>query len=384
MNHKIADLGICRDSPGSETALKAPKGYSGDIPKVSAVLKKSLQHVDCSVAPNRDALLPIMASAHFGHGDKSKWGYLGSRKAVYDEWEAGKKIPQLAQAFDRTKGQIQELILEYKLYLEALKLSWTVAERAVLLDPKVEFNPPVRFLQTSGHKAKLGIVFDTVNLSISFVDSDAEKRFKHLITKLVISPSRNLGATASFEDVFADYGSKATATKNSGAAAASKAAVAKSEPTVSAKTGAVGTAASVSSSDSSPTKLKPGSLFYYQVKINNALIDNLMKEAASLNCNKFPAAATFLLRNLVETILKEIIDQQKANAASKTLDLEACLNLCQSSAVTLDKSDKQILKEFNKQHINYLNLGAHGNIIPNPQMVFAASDCIDQFVKRNV
>ena len=96
------------------------------------------------------------------------------------------------------------------------------------------------------------------------------------------------------------------------------------------------------------------------------------------------SAATFLLRNIVETILKHIIDLQKANAASKTLDLESAINLCMSNGVSMSVSDKKILKEFLKNYVNYLNLGAHGNVIPNPDMVAAARDCIDQFVKKNV
>ena len=118
--------------------------------------------------------------------------------------------------------------------------------------------------------------------------------------------------------------------------------------------------------------------------MNNALVTQLMKEAKDINCKKLPAAATFLLRNVAEAILKHIIDQQKANPASKSLDLEGCINLCSSNSVSLGPADKKILKEFNKNYVSYLNLGAHGNVIPNPDMVLGARDCIDQFVKRNV
>ena len=65
--------------------IKPPKDYAGTVPHVSDAAKKHLLNIDCSIAPDRDALMPIMASAHFGTGDKSKWGYLGSRKAVYDD-----------------------------------------------------------------------------------------------------------------------------------------------------------------------------------------------------------------------------------------------------------------------------------------------------------
>jgi len=91
-----------------------------------------------------------------------------------------------------------------------------------------------------------------------------------------------------------------------------------------------------------------------------------------------------LLRNIIEALLKDIIHQQKANPASRPLDLEGCLNLCSSNNVGLPSEDKKILKEFQKNYLSYLNLGAHGNVVPNPDMVMAARDCIDLFVKRNV
>jgi hypothetical protein len=73
--------------------IKPPSDYAGTVPHISDTVKNHLLKVDCSIAPSRDALMPIMASAHFGAGDKSKWGYLGSRKAVYDEWKGGKSLP---------------------------------------------------------------------------------------------------------------------------------------------------------------------------------------------------------------------------------------------------------------------------------------------------
>jgi hypothetical protein len=102
-----------------------------------------------------------MANSHFGLGDKSRWGYLGSRKAVYEEWKTGKTTEELAHAFSRTKGEITELIIEYQLYLSALNLKWTTAERNKLENPSVAFNPPVRFLQGKGHKEKVGLSYDT-------------------------------------------------------------------------------------------------------------------------------------------------------------------------------------------------------------------------------
>jgi hypothetical protein len=101
-----------------------------------------------------------------------------------------------------------------------------------------------------------------------------------------------------------------------------------------------------------------------------------MHEAKNLNCKKFPAAGTFLLRNVVEAILKHIIDGQKAHTGGGNLDLEGSINLCVSNNVKLSKEDKKVLSQFKKDYLDYLNLGAHGNVIPNITSLNAARDSI--------
>lgn len=351
--------------------MAAPKDYATSIPQISDDVKDSMLMVDCSIAPNRDALLPIVASAHFGQGDKSKWGYLGSRKAVYDEWKASKSIPKLAKAFKLAPGKIKDLLVEYDLYLNALALKWTENEKAILLDPAVEFNPPVRFLQGKNHKKLTGISYDTVNLKIVFNDDEAKKKFRYLILKLVIEDA--FSATDTYEDVFKNY-----STDTQGKDGSSK------TESGTGETGKGGTESSSGGKNGSGSKLKTGALFNYPSTMNNALVDQLMKEAKDINCKKFPAAATFLLRNIVEAILKHIIDDQNANTAGNSLTLATSIDICQGNKVTLPADDKKVLKEFKKAHLDYLNLGAHGNVIPNPDRLFSARDCIDLFVKRNV
>jgi hypothetical protein len=365
-----------------------PSEYAGSVSKVTTALAKSLLTVECTIAPSRDALLPIMANAHFGLGDKSKWGYLGSRKAVYDEWKGGKTIAQLAKVFDREEGQIRELINEFLLYRETLNLTWSKAERTALEKPSVKFNPPVRFLQTKGHQDKIGIKYGSPDPAIIFASAEAKKKLKHLVKKLVVSPAKGLGATASYDDVFADYGSKGASpsagSASGGAAAGTGGAGAASGTGAGGGSPGGGSGSGAGTATSGAPTLKPGALFAYPVSVNNNLISALMKEAKGLNCKAFPAAGTFLLRNVVEAVLKNIIYDQKANPASNYLDLEGSLNLCVSAKVTLPAEDRKVLKEFHKSHLAYLNLGAHGNVVPNYDRMVSARDCIDLFIKRNV
>jgi hypothetical protein len=325
--------------------MKPPTAYEMQIPDASDDLKSSLLVVDCTIAPSRDALLPIMAQSHFGVGDKSKWGYLGSRKAIYDEHKAGKSIGQLAKAFGVTPTEITDFLLEYELYLEALKLSWTAPEKEKLLDPRVPFNPPVRFLQTKGHKEAVGVSYDRANVSIKFTDAEARKKFQHLLRKLVVNPQAGLGATALYMDVFKDY------TPPSPPAPPPSPPPPPPPPPGPPPPPAPG-----------GPNLKTGALFNYSVKLHNNLLKQLMKEASEINTKKLPACATFLIRNLVEALLKHIIEQSGANPQKKALSLEDALSVCKGKKVPIGTDDKKILKDFEQHHLNYVNLGAHGNI----------------------
>ncbi|WP_027522091.1 hypothetical protein [Bradyrhizobium sp. Ec3.3] len=364
--------------------IKPPKDYADSVPHVSEALKNVLQTVACTLAPDRDSLMPVMAGAHFGRGDKSQWGYLGSRQVIYNEWKSDKSLAKIAKVFRLTQGEVKDLILEYQLYLKALSLNWTPKEKDVLLRAKVAFNPPVRFLQTSGHKTKMGITYDSANLKVVFAPR-ADKKFKHLIKKLVINPERGLGATASYDSVFSDYDESGFGSKASLKRGGDK----KTGSTGSAGGGSFGGSSSGRGKGGEATSgtatLKPGSLFGYQPKkMNSGLITQLLKEAKDINSNKFPAAATFLLRNIVESILKHIIDDLGGNQVGKSHDLESALNYIASNAITLPSGDKKILAEFKKDHLAYLNLGAHGNVIPNDTRLASARDSIDQFVKKYV
>lgn len=331
-----------------------PLHFKAQVPAISDELRQSLTDIECAVAPDRESLLPIVANAHFGLGDKSKWGYLGSRKAVHDQWLKGHTVPQLAKIFNQPKGKIRDYILEYKLFQQSLDFEWSNEEREKLEDPAVKFNPPVRFLQGQNHKDRVGVELDRDALEIKFTATDAADKLQHLVRKLVTKPEKGLRATSSYDEVFDDY---------------------KPKP---------GGAFPPPKGKNSGPNLKQGALFNYPIKLHNQLLRKLAKEAGNLNCNTYPASGTFLLRNFLEVLLKQIIDDQGANPAKKSLDLEGSINLCLSKAVDLHADDTRILVEFKKSHLDNLNLGAHGTLIPNSLRLFAARDCVDQFVKRNV
>lgn len=363
--------------------LIAPDPYKTAVPLVSQAMRDELLSVDVAIAPNRDALMTIMARAHFGRGDKTRWGYLGSRKALYDDWKAGRSIAQLSSVFGRPQGQIRDLLLEYLLYLEALKLDWTPAEKEALLKPTLEFNPPVRFLQSTGHKQLVGVELDKVNLATKFVTDDASAKFKHLVRRTVIEEG-GPSATASYNEVFADFGPpKGQATGAAGSAAPEQGADATSgggdpETKASSSASPADTAAGAANGG-----LKPNALFNYPLTRHDLTLSQLMKEAKGLNTKQFPAAGSALLRSILEVVLKLTIEAKDLNKQGKLLDLEGALNLVVGLG-KMNPDDVKVLKEFHKSHLSYINLSAHATLVPNHPRLMMVRDCVDAFVKRNV
>jgi hypothetical protein len=301
----------------------------------------------------------------------------------------------LAETFSRSQSFIKDLLVEYILYLEALNLPWTTAEKEELLRPKLEFNPPVRFLQTVGHKEQVGIELDRINIKINFLDSDAKNKLMHLIRRTVIE-TNGPSATATYSEVFSNYvntkvspnqtkrksgqdGSQSQSTANSsngGDDANSDdvdADAATDTPVDNAK----------AEKNSALTTLKPNTLFAYDVSQQDLTLNQLMKEAKGLNVKKFPGAGTALLRGIVEVVLKLIIEKKNLNTNGNFLTLEGAVNLIINKAC-LQKDDLNIVKEFNKSHLNYLNLSTHATVVPNYNRLIMVRDCIDPFIKRNV
>ena len=58
--------------------------------------------------------------------------------------------------------------------------------------------------------------------------------------------------------------------------------------------------------------------------------------------------------------------------------------MCVSNNVRLSKEDKKVLSQCKKDYLDYLNLGAHGNVIYNITSLNAARDNIEVFIKRNI
>jgi hypothetical protein len=362
---------------------------------VSQAVRDELVSVDVTIAPNRDSLMAIMARAHFGRGDKSRWGYLGSRKAVYDDWKAGKSVGHLSSVFGRPQGAIRDLLLEYMLYLEALKLDWTPPEKEVLLRPAIEFNPPVRFLQSTGHKQLLGIELDKVNLEVKFTALDSKAKLKHLVKRTVIDDN-GPSATASYGEVFVGYvapgskqNSQSTDTTDQGSTAGTKTTGGGTDnggTDTGATSGATGAAAGGEQSASgggTGEAPKPHILFIYPVTRTDLTLTQLMKEAKGLNAKSYPAAGSALLRSIVEVLLKIIVDEKGLNPQGKLMDLEAALNVVIGKA-QLSQDDNKVLQEFRKIHLSYMNLSTHATVVPNFTKLIMARDTIDAFIKRNV
>lgn len=371
--------------------LKSPKHWSAAIPKLTGSEKKSLQDIDVSIAPSKESLAPIKARLHFGLGDKAGWSWLSSRQEIASELQRLKSSSEVAKVFNKSNSEIQGFLMDYEIYKEAVKLKWTEAELHVLQQPRLEFNPPIRFLETKGHKEKVGILLDKTNIKVSFADATAKQRFKHLVAKLVVHRTPGIGATASYEAVFEDF-KVPTAKKASPKSSGDEKVGGDGHP----KSGSPGSSddpsgeaghgkGKGSSSGGGIGQKKPGRLFNYKPKVQNTLIEQLMTEAAELDCKKFPGAGTVLLRCIVEAVAKRIIQENKLDPDNKVDDLSTALSLLRKSPKTpLTKEERKIIEEFGNQNLQYLNLVAHANVRPNFARLETVLSIIDMFIKKHV
>ncbi|MEG9268027.1 hypothetical protein [Qipengyuania sp. Mu-71] len=358
--------------------LTAPAEYADKVPDISDEFADTLRVVDVTIAPSRSSLDKIVARAHFGRGEKERWKYLGNRQAIYKRWKDGEKLLSLSRTFEISKSDVRDYLIEYLIYLEALKLDWTPSEREKLTDPKLQFNPPIRFLQTSGHRSAIGMTIDRTNVSVDFKDSESKSKFKHLIWKMLLDEDANVKATSDWDAVFSDYQSNDEAGEEEGGQSSD------SGNEASDENGQDKEGDDPSEDSKSKYSPKKYALFEYDVTIKSGLLEQLMYEAGRLSANSYPASATSLLRSVVEALLKHIIDENDANKNDVQLSLEKSLDLCLSNAVQLSKPDKKILKNFKKDHLDYLNLGVHGNVIPHRDRTLAARNSIDPFVKKHI
>jgi hypothetical protein len=325
------------------TGMVVPaKEWLTQLPMISDEFKKELLLVDVSISPSRELLAPIKARLHFGRGDKAVWSWLSSRKEIYEEYNRLKSISAVAGVFDRSQAEITEFLLEYDLYLESLKLKWNASETAVLTEPRLEFNPPVRFLQTQGHKEKVGVSYDKNTIKIVFADSEAKKKLKHIVQKLVINKTKGIGATATYDEVFADYvapGPSKQALPNASSSGSS--ATVKGPPHSRAS---VPTAPPPPMQPSSrPAVLKAGRLFDCKPSTAHPLLEQLFAEAAELDCRKYPGAGAMLLRCIIEATFKKLI-------SANNLDPAGSVNTINNAVSLLISEQKSPLTKEEKRH----------------------------------
>ena len=260
-------------------------------------------------------------------------------------------------------------------------MQWTEAEREMLLRPSLEFNPPVRFLQTAGHKQKVGIELDKANLKIVFQGGDAKKKFQHLIRRMLLESS-GPGAVAAYEEVFSNF-QLAAISEKSATSLSSTSNSGEGEAETSGAGSSTGPGTATTQNSTTQSNQKPYSLFPHKATKSDLSLKQYLHEAQRLNVKNYPGAGTALLRAVVELVMKLVIEEKQLNPQGKLLDIEGAANLLISSG-KLSADDKNIVKEFRSSHISYLNLGTHATVIPNYDRLVSARDCIDAFIKRNV
>lgn len=369
--------------------IPPPDELLGRVPKLNENEIESLLSVDVQIAPNRERLMPILAELHFGRGDRQFWTFLSSRKAIADEYARIKKVDRVARTFNCKPSEIQDYLVEWELYTQSLAFDWSDTERSVLRKPRLEFNPPIRFLQTKGHPDLVGIKLDKHNLRVEFRDQEARNKFRHLISKLVINRSPGLTATSKFADVFSDYVPlRKRLIEPVDIETSSDPQSERFLPPSDAQGDTTEFTPDSGSLDTGRTTpkvapLKPGCLFNITVSEPHSLLEQLFREAKTLNCEKFPAAGTALLRVILEAITKNLVQKFGIDPEFKVDSLETAVTALVGARGGVSTADKAVLKDFRKHHLDHLNLSLHANKRPDYVRLQSANHSIVEFIRRN-
>ncbi|WP_425417348.1 hypothetical protein [Oricola indica] len=376
-------------------SLQPPAHLAGIVPKVSDEIKQGCKRVRCAIAQNREQLKPLQAEAHFGRGAKSPWSYLGSRQAVYRDWKSGLIIDRLADIYRSKPAEIRSFLIQYDLYLKVLALDWSAGELEKLKEPNLQFNPPVRFFDTSANRQRVGVEFDTIECRVNLVGEEADGKLKHLIRKQLLEKGNSITATSTYDEIFADYtppkkpdsgqsdgGSQGGGQSDGGSQGSGSASSDGSSEKESGEGDGTQPSGAAETSGAH-SRRKPYALFDYRPVKTSQAWAQMLKEARALNCKNYPVAGAGLLRSIIEYVLKGIIDDKNLNPKGKDHTLVSALDLVLSAQV-LSAKHKRILVAFRRDsYPEHLNLLLHGNRKAHHTKILQIRDAIDEFIKDN-
>ncbi len=280
-----------------------PESYKNIFPKLEdATIRNRLLKLQADIAPTRAAAEPIITRRHTAPGIK-KWSVEAKIRRLNRFIEDGLSVEELMALADLPRGTILKSLREHKIIDRIKNLpGWNASERKQINSPKTKWNPLLRFFTLKGSRAPFKIGFGADGAIHSALSKEQEDRALELMFKPFLVPTDSKGpkftTRTSPHDVYAHVARADGDLKKF---------ISQSQPTTKTHT----KPASISKGGGRLTA-KTDKFFESLVcTIKDDRLQRLAQEISTIKYDKYPIAATFLQRALVESTLTYAIKQAK-------------------------------------------------------------------------
>lgn len=337
-----------------------PSQYRSTFPRIqSKDLRDFIRLVQVDIAPNREAAEITITRKHTKPG-VLRWLPAAQYRRIKRMLASDRTIDQIAELFGVKTSELTRLLRSSAIMDRVLKLdSLKTHERTALADPQLKTNAFTRFFTLKGVKDTLGIKYDkdgsfTSELSKPTLDAALTGIARALLFPDQKSGKQIMNTRASPADVFnaafsrrADL-SKLRARYRQIAAAGTKA---KQQQRISLIT----------------TK---GNFFVgLKNQTTDRALSRFVEEISAINRKKYPTAAAFLARGLLERTLRYSVEtvgldkELRKQNGGKDPGLKDLIGFCiHRHDQIFTQNVRKVLEQWTRSHKDYCDLVIHGKM----------------------
>ena len=333
-----------------------PAGHKVKFPAIDNELRDRLNILQADLAPSREAAEYAITKRHTEPGVK-RWSIVAKQRRIARFLKEGHTLEEAAVHYNDDLYQLRRVMQGFNLLSEARRLScWSADERRKLQDPALLVNPFIRFFQLGGTKEAFGLSFDEANTQIvrSMPGGDFDKSLENAARLLLLpdaSGKRAANTRTGPSEVLPQIlvGRLKTGWK-----------APKARPTLQLR--------------GRPTARAAVFFESLNCQIVDDRLAQVVVELRAIDHKKFPTAAAFLVRALVEAALdwcireykqtKHLLAEWKASHPNAKFGpgLEFVLNFViqNHTAIFSDKDIKRPLGQWLNQHKDGVDMVIHG------------------------
>jgi hypothetical protein len=294
-----------------------PASYKSKFPKyIPDILTRSLESIECVIAPSRESAEIVITKRHTEPGIK-QWTPAAKQRRILKLIKDGWDIDYIAKLYGMSKNSVAKTLQEYNLiqYVKDLP-GWKEWEKKELANPKLKITPYTRFFTLSNAKDRLKLKFNDKGDIQTTLDKKIFDNIIREIARELLIPNKETGkpshnTRASAEDVFKSIAKRDTKIKAFFELPTKVVNIPIDRDGAEEKSGTEATSATPNIIVTTKRAAKYKFFENLENTIEDPFIPQVVYEISRINITTQPLAATFLLRALIERTLLYCIDAYK-------------------------------------------------------------------------